>query len=507
LSEEALLPMFSDSSKASPPPQAVLRAVIEGNQGKDAGRKSLVKALLSERARERRRQAKGDPRRAKRPEGLHRAWRIFFPGIVAAVLCALSLSAANPASVDIVTVKGVIDPITARYVSRAITNAKEHRAEVVIIQIDTPGGLDVSMREIVQAIMGSPVPIVVHVAPSGARAGSAGVFITMAAHVAAMAPGTNIGAAHPVSVGGGEIPKTQEEKVVNDAAAYIRTLAERRGRNASWAEKAVRQSVSVTEEEALKLNVIDLIAHDTKDLLAQLEGRRVSTAWGEKILHARQAQLREVRMSLPERFLHAIVDPNIAYLLLILGIWALIAEFYHPGAILPGVTGVICLILAFVALGSLPVNWAGVALIVFAVILFILDIKVTGFALSVGGAIAFVLGSLMLFKPWKPTPPAMPRFSVNLGLVALLAAGFISFFVFVVSKTVRAQRAQVTSGVKGIIGARGRAITPLAPLGTVLVRGEEWSAEAIEDSIHAGEEVTVIGSDGLRLQVKKLPKP
>ena len=432
-------------------------------------------------------------------------WGAFYPGVTLAVLLAMPLSAAGQGSVDLITVQGAIDPIIARFATRAI--ATDDHAEAVIIQMDTPGGLDVSMRQIVQAIIGSPVPVIVYVAPPGARAGSAGVFITMAAHVAAMAPGTNIGAAHPVSIGGAQIPTTQEEKIVNDAAAYIKTLAARRGRNAAWAEEAVRQSVSVTEEEALKLRVIDLIAKDVNDLLTQIDGRNVSTAQGEKILHTRAAKLRERSMSLPERFLHAIVDPNVAYFLFILGLWALIAEFSHPGAILPGVTGVICLILAFVALGSLPVNWAGVALIVFGLMLFVLDIKVTSFALGVGGAIAFILGSLMLFKPWKPTPPTMPAFSVDLRLVGLMAAGLISFFAFVVSKAVQAQRATVTSGMQALSGARGRAVTTLAPLGTVLVRGEEWSAEAVQGTVKAGEEVTVMGSDGLRLRVVKVQEP
>jgi membrane-bound serine protease (ClpP class) len=434
-------------------------------------------------------------------------WRAFYPGVTSAVLLAMPLSAAGQGSVDLITVQGAIDPIIARFATRAIASATDDYAGAVIIQMDTPGGLDVSMRQIVQAIIGSPVPVIVYVAPPGARAGSAGVFITMAAHVAAMAPGTNIGAAHPVSIGGAPLPTTQEEKILNDAAAYIKTLAARRGRNVGWAEEAVRQSVSVTEEEALKLRVIDLIAKDVNDLLTQIDGRKVSTAQGEKILHTRAAKLRERSMSLPERFLHAIVDPNVAYFLFILGLWALIAEFSHPGAILPGVTGVICLILAFVAFGSLPVNWAGVALIVFGLMLFVLDINVTSFALGVGGAIAFILGSLMVFKPWKPTPPTMPAFSVDLRLVGLMAAGLISFFAFVVSKAVQAQRATVTSGMQALIGARGRAVTTLAPLGTVLVGGEQWSAEAVQGTVNPGEEVTVMGSDGLRLRVVKVQEP
>ncbi len=292
-----------------------------------------------------------------------------------------------------------------------------------------------------------------------------------------------------------------------DAAAYIKTLAARRGRNAAWAEEAVRQSVSVTEEEALQQTVIELIAKDVNDLLTRIDGWKVSTAQGEKMLYTREAKLHERSMSLPERLLHAIVDPNVAYSLLILGLWALVAEFSHPGAILPGVTGVICLVLAFVAFGSLPVNWAGVALIIFGLILFILDIKVTSLALGISGAIAFILGSLMLFKPWKPTLPTMPPLSVDLRLVSLMAAGLISFFVFVVSKAVQAQKAAVISGVQALIGARGRAVTTLAPVGTVVIQGEEWNAEAVQGTVTAGEEVTVTGRDGLRLHVMKIPQP
>lgn len=408
---------------------------------------------------------------------------------------------------DLVTVQGVIDPVVARFVTTAIARAAEDRAELIVIRMDTPGGLDVSMREIVQSILSSPVPVAVYVAPPGARAGSAGVFITVAAHVAAMAPGTNIGAAHPVGIGGVQIPSAQEEKIVNDAAAYIKALAARRGRNAAWAERAVRKSVSATDQEALKLKVVDLVARDLDELLGGIDGRAVTTASGERVLHTRAATLRDRSMSLPERLLHALVDPNIAYLLLILGLWALVAEFSHPGLIVPGVSGVICLILAFVALGSLPVNWAGVALIVFAVALFLLDIKVTGFALTAGGVVAFVLGSLMLYRPWKPASPAAPSFAVDLRLVAVTLLSLLAFFGFVVSKALGAQRAAVVSGVGALAGAQGRAITPLAPSGTVLVRGEQWSAEAVGGRIDVGEEVTVLGSEGLRLRVAKAQTP
>lgn len=429
-------------------------------------------------------------------------------GLMAVLLSATIFSLASAESgspenhVDVVVVNGVIDPFTARYVSRGIDVAQEDGAQCLIIQLDTPGGLDSSMRAIVQEIMGSSVPIVVYVSPAGARAASAGAFITLAAHIAAMAPSTNIGAAKPVDLFA-QMTATMRQKATNDAAAYIRAIAERRGRNTKWAEDAVRQSASITEREALQSEVIDLIAEDMSHLLEEIDGREVSTAGGEVVLHTKGARINQLEMSLPEVFFHTIVDPNIAYILLTIGIWALVAEFYHPGAILPGVTGAICLILAFVAFGSLPVNWAGVALIVLAVILFILDIKVAGFALSVGGGIAFVLGSLMLFTPLAPVSPTMPRLAVHRGLIAAMTSLFAAFFLFVVSAGIRAQRVKVTSGVEALMGSTGVATSKLAPQGMVLVRGESWSAVAEGEPIKRGQKVKVVGVEGLRLRVVK----
>ncbi|MFQ6117685.1 MAG: nodulation protein NfeD, partial [Candidatus Bipolaricaulia bacterium] len=381
--------------------------------------------------------------------------------------------------------------------------AEREGVQCVIIELDTPGGLDLSMRKIVQRIMGSRVPVVVYVAPAGARAASAGVFITMAAHIAAMAPATNIGAAHPVAIGG-EIPETMEAKVVNDAAAYIRGIAEERGRNAQWAEEAVRESVSLAAQEALGENVIDLVAANLEDLLEKIDGREVETAWGKVTLRTAEAEVRKSAMSLPERFIHRIIDPNIAYILFTLGIWGIIAEFYHPGAILPGLTGVILLILAFVSFGSLPLNWGGLALIVLAVGLFVLDIKVTGFVLSVFGGISFILGSLLLFRPFGVPAPAWPRFSVNPWLVAGMTAGFASFFIFVVAKVIGTQRAEVTSGVARVVGATGVAVTELDPRGIVRVEDEEWTALALEPPIGEGEEVRVVEVEGLMVKVKRV---
>ena len=413
------------------------------------------------------------------------------------------ISAQGGEHVDVITVKGVIDPLVAQYISQGIKLAQRDGAQCLIIQLDTPGGSEGPMRDIVQDMLSSSVPIVVYVSPAGARAGSAGVFITLAADIAAMAPGTNIGAAHPVGITGA-ITGTLGEKMTSDAAACAKAIAERRGRNAAWAEKAVRESVSITAKEAVESQVVDLIADNLTDLLEKIDGRKVSTVIGERTLATKGAQLHQVPMSLPQRILHAIVDPNIAYLLLTLGIWALVAEFYHPGAILPGVTGAICLILAFVAFGSLPVNWGGVALIVLAIILFILDIKVSGYALSIGGAIAFILGSLMIFSPFAPPSPAMPPLTVSRPLIAVMTASITAFFLFALSAGIRAQRAKVISGIGTMVGATGVATSDLDPWGTVQVRSELWSAVAEGgETIRKGERVRVVGVEGLKLRVIK----
>lgn len=433
-----------------------------------------------------------------------RALAVSMLGVVAAFLLLGSpLASAQPGEhVDLIKVNGVIDPFTAQYVERGLGVAQSDGAQCLIIQLDTPGGSDAPMRVIVQEMLNSTVPTVAYVAPAGARAGSAGVFITMAANIAAMAPGTNIGAAHPVDITGA-ITGTVGEKVTNDAAAYIRAIAEKRGRNAEWAEEAVRESVSIIAREAVESQVADLIADDLEDLLDKIDGREVITAAGPVTLRTRGAPVRTIGMNFAENFLHVIVDPNIAYLLLSIGTLALTAEFYHPGAIFPGVTGAICLILAFVAFGSLPVNWGGVALIVLAVVLFIVDIKVAGFMLSVGGAIAFVLGSLMLFSPFASPSPTMPHLTVSWPLIILMTASITSFFLFALSAGLLAQRAKAASGIESMVGATGTAVSDLDPWGTVQVKSELWSAVAEEGSIKKGERVRVVGAEGVRLKVTK----
>ncbi|MBE7556085.1 MAG: nodulation protein NfeD [Anaerolineales bacterium] len=406
-------------------------------------------------------------------------------------------------AVVILEVRGVIDPVVAQYVKQGLETANHIDAQLLIICLDTPGGLDTAMREIVQAILNSEIPIAVFVEPSGARAASAGVFITMAADVAAMAPGTNIGAAHPLALGDqGEIIATLEDKLTNDAVAYLQAIAQQRGRNVAWAEEAVRQSASLTAQQALERQVVDIIANDLADLLTQLDGRKVTTRSGERMLELTAAPLETHPMTWLEVIAHGLVDPNIAYILLSLGTIALIAEFYNPGAVLPGVTGAICLILAFIALGNLPVNWGGMALIGLAFFLFILDLKVTGFALSVAGAISFVLGSLFLFSPFTPTSPTMSRLSVSPWLLVLMTFLLVGFFSFAVTAGLRAQRQKVLMSRRGLIGATGVALSDLAPQGVVQVQSETWTAVATE-SVKAGETVEVVDSDGLYLQVHR----
>jgi membrane-bound serine protease (ClpP class) len=433
----------------------------------------------------------------------------YLPGFAASILISILIRFFTPAfgqsapHVDVLTLKGIIAPFTAQYVKRGIDAAESDGAGAVIIQMDTPGGLVGSMDEIVTTILNSRVPVVVYVSPPGARAGSAGVFITMAAHVAAMAPTTNIGAAHPVSGSGKDIEGDMRDKVTNDAVARVRALADARGRNADWAEDAVRKSLSVAAEKALELKVIDVVADDLKDLLAKIDGRKTTTKAGAVVLRVQNARQQPIDMTWSEKFLHTITDPNIAYILFNLGTIALIAEFYHPGAILPGLTGVISLVLAFTAFGVLQPNWAGVALIVLAVILFIADLKVQGFALSVGGAVAFVLGSIMLYKP-LPAFPDLPKFAVSPWLIATMTALWLGFFVFALWAVVRSQRVKLSSGVDMLLGEIGIAKTDLKPGGIVFVRSEEWSAESVSDGIGKGEKVKVVEIvDGLRLRVTK----
>lgn len=434
-----------------------------------------------------------------------RRWRacslvsILALALVAGVFAAPA-SAAAPAPVRVLEVRGVINPLVAQYVER---NLRQGEVALYVIELDTPGGSDSSMRRVVQAVMGSPVPVAVYVAPQGARAGSAGMFIVQAAHVAAMAPGTSIGAAHPVGGRGEDIEGALGTKVTNDAAALARSLAEMRGRNADWADEAVRASLSLTAQQALEQGVVDLVATDLSDLLARLEGRNLEVESGEVLLAVADAPRERMPMTLLERFLHLLIDPNIAYLLMSIGMLAIIIELYQPGVGVPGMVGAICLILAFIAFENLPLNWGGVALIVLALALFALDIKVAGFALSVGGAVAFVLGSLILFSPFAPRSPVLPAVRVSPWLIALMTAATGGLFLLGLTAGLRAQRLPVSVGAETLVGAKGEAVTRLKPLGIVQAAGEQWTAIAEGPPIAAGEPVEVVGLEGNKLVVRR----
>jgi len=411
---------------------------------------------------------------------------------------AVTYSRSEPAARPVLAIKvdGVIAPSMADYIIRAIKQADREVAQALIIELDTPGGLDLSMRAIIKEMLAAERPIIVYVSPRGARAASAGTFITLAAHVAAMAPGTNIGAAHPVNMGG-QMDKEMTKKVTNDAAAYIRTIAEQRGRNVQWAEDAVRKSVSATEKEALTLKIIDLVADKPDDLLVALDGRKVTTASGAVVLHTKGVEVTRLDMNLRDKILKVISDPTIAYMLLMLGLAGLYFELSTPGAILPGVLGGICLILAFYAFQTLPINYAGLLLILLAIILFIAEVKVTSYGmLTVGGIIAMILGSMMLIKSPEPF------LRISLSAILFTTAATAAFFGFVVTMALRAQRQQTTTGAEGLIGQIGTVRTPLTPEGSILVGGELWSAQC-EDRAEPGDKVKVLAVKGLMLFVSK----
>ena len=400
------------------------------------------------------------------------------------------------AEIIVITVEGIVNPVMSEFITKSIDEAEREKASVLVIELDTPGGLDTSMRSIVKRIIASDVPVVVYVSPSGARAASAGVFITLAAHVAAMAPGTNIGAAHPVGVGG-KMDKTMEEKAVNDAAAYIKSLAEKRGRNAEWAEKAVRESVSVTEQEALKLNVIDVVAPDIKSLIDTIDQREVQGTAGKQIVQTKGIKIRYKEMGLRHKILDIISDPNIAYLLMLLGFYGLFFELTNPGVVLPGVLGAFSLILALYSFQTLPVNYAGLLLIILAIVLFILEIKITSFGmLTVGGIISMTIGSIMLFD--SPLPFYQLSLKVILPAVILTTL----FFSMTVYLAVKAYKRKPVTGAEGLLGLEGEARTDVHHKGQVFIHGELWQAWS-DEPVMAGERIIVEKVQDLKLKVKK----
>ena len=404
---------------------------------------------------------------------------------------------AAPAPVATIEIEGVISPVTLRLVGLAIDRAQAERAQALVILLDTPGGLERSMRAIVQRMLNAEVPVVVFVAPTGARAASAGVFITMAGHVAAMAPATNIGAASPVSIGGGN-DKTMMKKVENDAAAFIRTVAIERGRNADWAEKAVRQAVAVTEREALKLNVIDLIADSLPDLLGKIDGRTIKLPKGTVTLATKGAPVRPIEIGFRDRFLNVITDPNVAYVLMMLGMLGLFFELSNPGVILPGIIGGISLILAFFAFQSLPINYAGLLLILFGIVLLVAEIKIVSHGvLAIGGMISMALGSLMLFD----SPEV--GFRVSWWVIAPTVGATAGLFLFVVAAGVRALGRPTATGAEGLVGKTATVRERLAPEGQVMVSGEIWRAVAQGEPLEPGAQVRIVSVDGLTLKVAK----
>lgn len=431
-------------------------------------------------------------------------FRIIRIGLLLFIIFLSSISiitarAASP-SVEVLQAKGIVNPVLADYIERGIRQAEQRNAAALIIQLDTPGGLDTSMRDIVQNIVNSRVPVVVYVSPSGGRAASAGVFITVAAHIAAMAPNTAIGAAHPVSIGqegAQEIPADMAEKVVNDAAAYIRSIAESHGRNMEWAEKAVRQSVSATEKEALALKVIDMTAPDLRTLIAQLDGIKVTMLGGAVItLNTRDAAIQTNPMTGTERFLYAISDPNIAYLLLSIATLGIMAELSNPGLIFPGVIGAISLLMAFFSLGVLPVNYAGIGLIVLAFGLLIAEVFTGIGILAAGGIISLVLGSSILFKGGD-------LFRINPWLIGIITLVIGSFFIFLISRVIKSRRQQPTTGWEELIGKPAVVTLALAPEGMVLFRGERWKAVSDEGTVKPGEQVIIKKIDNLKLYVTR----
>ena len=397
----------------------------------------------------------------------------------------------------VITLQGVINPVSAEFIGKSIKNAQKKNAEALVIELDTPGGLDTSMRSAVKDIIASEVPVVVFVSPSGARAASAGVFITLAAHIAAMAPGTNIGAAHPVALGE-KMDKIMAEKATNDAAAYIKSLAESRKRNQKWAEDAVRKSISATEGEALKERVIDLVSKDLKTLLIDIDGKSVRTVFGERILKTRNAVVVREEIGFRQKILNVISDPNVAYVLMLLGFYGLFFELTNPGAIFPGVIGGICIILAFYAFQTLPVNYAGLLLIILAIILFILEIKIVSHGvLTIGGVISMIIGSLMLFE----SPGPFLKLSIYLILPTVIVTAL--FFTFIIGLAFKAFRSKPITGMEGLVGMEGVAMTEVTRDGGIVsLHGEIWSAYS-EEVIPKDDPVVVEGLRGLKLKIHK----
>ena len=417
--------------------------------------------------------------------------------VTTSALTAGEMPAPRPSLVVKVVVDDMIHPISAEYIGRGLDQARQTHADAVLIILSTPGGLIDSTRDIISRILASPVPVIVYVAPAGARAASAGFFILVAADVAAMAPGTNTGAAHPVTIGGQQLDAVMKEKLENDSAAFLRSYVSKRGRNVEVAESAVRQSKSFTDQEALDQHLIDLVAPNEQELLKQLDGRTITRFDDSKVtLHLAQPATIDLPMTLKQRILSYIMDPNVAFALLGLGLLALYAEFNHPGAVVTGVVGVICILLAVFALNLLPTNYAALVLILAAFVLFALEAKfATHGILSIGGIAALTIGGLLLVD--GPIPDMRVKIWTALGVS--LPLGLITMFLMTL--VVKARRKKVMIGPAGLVGEIGVARTALAAEGKVMIQGELWNAVASAE-VAAGEPVRVRGVDGLVLRVE-----
>jgi membrane-bound serine protease (ClpP class) len=423
---------------------------------------------------------------------------VLFLLIATCVVCGAEASGAEPPRVHLIAIDGGINPAVDDFIREAIARAQTAGASALVIQLDTPGGQLTSTQTIVKKIFGAPLPVIVYVAPSGAGAGSAGVFITLSAHIAAMAPGTNIGAAHPVGGSGEDVKGVMGEKVENFAASFIETIAQKRGRNAEWAIQAVRKSVSVTEKDALAKNVVDVVAKDLDDLLNQIDGRKVEVNDRQRVLSVKNAKIDRFEMSLKQKIINKLADPQIAVLLFMAGILGLYMEFSHPGVLFPGVAGAIALVLAFTSLQIIPFNYAGLVLMILGIALLIGEAFVPSFGvLGVGGAVALAFGALLLFDTDNSD------LTVNRSVV-LAAVGTLSAYMLIVGYLVsRTQKKKATVGLEGLVGEIGEVRVALNPSGKIFVHGEYWSAEAA-DQVAVGEKVRVVGFDGMCLKVDRL---
>ncbi len=405
-------------------------------------------------------------------------------------------------------INGIINPVSASYISHYIETAQDEDVECIIIQLDTPGGLMTSMKIIIKKIMNSNVPIIVFVGPQGAQAGSAGVFITMSSHIAIMAPGTNIGAAHPVNIGGSFGKKadsldtsTMNEKITNDAISYIRSLTHQRNRNEKWAEESVRHSISITNNEALKKNVIEFIAKDIDDVLLKIDGQTVETESKTIVLSTKDKTIIHKPYGFHREILDIISHPNVAYILMILGFWGIVFEIKNPGMIFPGVVGGVCLILAFFSFQILPINLAGIALILGSLILFILEVYITSFGLlTIGGVSLMIIGSMMLID-YTIAPKAL--FAISLNVIIPIVVFTAAFFIFAFSMALKAHKIQVTTGVEGLINKVGKAITDISKSGgKVMVHGEIWNAVS-EEEIPNNSDIIVKKIENMNLYITK----